>query len=226
MSQLRQATSEPGAAEAGAPRGRAGRILKAALVLAAVLKLIQQFDPPGVAARDLSECLLIQLCQLNEVPALLADAKILVTYHLDVLAAHDFAGLKRKTRLAEDDLRTVIDLIQSLNPRPGSAIGRNETQYVIPDVLVRKEKGRWLVELNPEAAPRVRINSDYANLVKRADNSTDNQFLKNNLQEARWFLKSLQSRNDTLLKVGTRIVEHQRGFLEYGEEAMKRDHTT
>jgi RNA polymerase sigma-54 factor len=92
---------------------------------------------------------------------------------------------------------------------------------VIPDVLVRKEKGRWLVELNPEAAPRVRINNDYAGLVKRADNSADNQFLKNNLQEARWFLKSLQSRNDTLLKVGTRIVEHQRGFLEYGEEAMK-----
>ncbi len=187
----------------------------------AVLKRIQQFDPPGVAARDLSECLYIQLCQFGEEHTLLADAKTLVVNHLDLLAAHDFVGLKRKTRLAEDDLRNVINLIQSLNPRPGTAVGANETEYVIPDVLVRKEKGRWLVELNPEAAPRVRINNDYAGLVKRADNSADNQFLKNNLQEARWFLKSLQSRNDTLLKVGTRIVEHQRGFLEYGEEAMK-----
>jgi RNA polymerase sigma-54 factor len=187
----------------------------------AVLKRIQQFDPPGVAARDLSECLLIQLRQLTDEHPLLADAKTLVADHLDLLAAHDFAALKRKTRLAEDDLRTVIDLIQSLNPRPGSAVGADATEYVIPDVLVRKEKGRWLVELNPEAAPRVRINSDYASLVKRADNSADNQFLKNNLQEARWFLKSLQSRNETLLKVGIRIAEHQRGFLEYGEEAMK-----
>lgn len=187
----------------------------------AVLKRIQQFDPPGVAARDLSECLLIQLRQLNDGHALLADAKALVADHLDLLAAHDFVALRRKTRLAEDELRSVIDLIQSLNPRPGSGVGPDETEYVIPDILVRKEKGKWLVELNPEAAPRVRINNDYASLVKRADNSPDNQFLKNNLQEARWFLKSLQSRNQTLLKVGTRIVEHQRGFLEYGEEAMK-----
>jgi RNA polymerase sigma-54 factor len=187
----------------------------------AVLKRIQQFDPPGVAARDLSESLLIQLRQLNGEHALLAEAKALVADHLDLLAAHDFAALRRKTRLAEDELRSVIDLIQSLNPRPGSGVGADETQYVIPDILVRKKKGRWLVELNPDSAPRVRINSDYAGLVKRADNSADNQFLKNNLQEARWFLKSLHSRNETLLKVGTRIVEHQRGFLEYGEEAMK-----
>jgi RNA polymerase sigma-54 factor len=112
-------------------------------------------------------------------------------------------------------------LIQSLNPRPGSTIAVDETEYIAPDVIVTRKNGRWLVELNPETTPRVRINAGYAGLVKRADNSPDNTFLRENLQEARWFLKSLQSRNETLLKVATKIVEHQRGFLEYGEEAMK-----
>jgi len=187
----------------------------------AVLKRIQQFDPPGVAARDLRECLGIQLRQLPDDGEWVREARILVTEHLDLLAAQDLAGLKRKLRLEDDALREVIRLIQSLNPRPGAGIGSSDTEYVIPDVIVRKQGSRWLVELNPEAAPRLRINAEYAGLVRRADSSADNAFLKNNLQEARWFLKSLASRNETLLKVATRIVEHQRGFLEYGEEAMK-----
>ena len=91
----------------------------------------------------------------------------------------------------------------------------------MPDVLVRRERDKWLVELNPETAPRVRINAQYANMVRRADSGDTNTYLRDNLQEARWFLKSLISRNETLLKVATKIVEHQRGFLEYGEEAMK-----
>jgi RNA polymerase sigma-54 factor len=188
---------------------------------AAVLKRIQQFDPPGVGARDLRECLSIQLSQLPDDAAFVREARTLVVEHLDLLAAQDVAGLKRRLRLEDDALREVIRLIQSLNPRPGASFGASAAEYVVPDVVVRKQGNRWLVELNPEAAPRVRINREYAGLVRRADSSADNTYLKNNLQEARWFLKSLQSRNETLLKVARRIVEHQRGFLEYGEEAMK-----
>lgn len=187
----------------------------------AVLKRIQQFDPPGIAARDLRECLAIQLHQLPDDGPWVAEARNLVECHLDLLASQDLAGLKRKCQLEDEALREVVRLIQSLNPRPGAGIGSDNTEYVIPDVIVRRVKNRWLVELNPEAAPRLRINPEYAGLVRRADSSADNAYLKNNLQEARWFLKSLISRNETLLKVATRIVEHQRGFLEYGEEAMK-----
>jgi len=187
----------------------------------AVLKRIQQFDPSGVAARDLRECLLLQLNQLPVSTPRLTEARSLVADHLELLAAHDLAALTRKTRLDDDALREVIALIRSLNPRPGTAIATDETEYVVPDVLVRRERDKWIVELNPETAPRVRINAQYANLVRRADSGAANTYLRDNLQEARWFLKSLISRNETLLKVATKIVEHQRGFLEYGEEAMK-----
>mgnify|MGYP001814254971 FL=1 len=115
----------------------------------------------------------------------------------------------------------MLTLIQSLDPNPGQNAVEESVEYVIPDVFVSKKNGRWLVELNPDIAPKLRINSDYAGLIKRADSSADNTFLRDNLQEARWFLKSLHSRNETLMKVATKIVEHQRNFLEYGEEAMK-----
>ena len=128
----------------------------------------------------------------------------------------------RKTRLKEAELAAAIKLIETLNPLPGADIAADAAHYVIPDVLVSKDSsGAWRVELNPEVAPRLRINADYAALVKRGDSSSDNTYLKDNLQEARWFLKSLASRNETLMKVATRIVEHQIGFLEHGEEAMK-----
>jgi RNA polymerase sigma-54 factor len=187
----------------------------------AVLKRIQQFDPTGVAARDLAECLSLQLTQMAADTPWRDDALNLVTNHLDVLAARDFNTLKRKTRLTEEELASVVQLIQSLNPRPGGAIDSAAPEYITPDVRVSKKNGRWVVELNNEATPRLRINNVYANMVKRADNSAENTFLKDNLQEAKWFLKSLQSRNETLLKVATKIVEHQRGFLDYSEEAMK-----
>ena len=187
----------------------------------AVLKRIQQFDPTGIAARDLPECLALQLRGLGPDITWQPEALSLVTNHLDLLASRDFTTLKRKTRLGEEDLAEVVELIQSLNPRPGASIATELPDYVIPDVLVHKHNGRWVVELNPDATPKLRINSTYAGMVKRADSSPDNTYLKDNLQDARWFLKSLQSRNETLLKVATRIVEHQRGFLEYGEEAMK-----
>ncbi len=187
----------------------------------AVLKRIQQYDPTGVAARDLGECLSLQLRQLPRDTPWLAEATSLVEEYLEVLGARDFAALKRKLKISEADLTEVVHLIQSLNPRPGSSVTSEAPEYVVPDVLVSRRNGRWTVELNTEATPRLRINDTYANLVRRADNSTDNTFLRDNLQEARWFLKSLQSRNETLLKVATKIVEHQRGFLEYGPEAMK-----
>ena len=139
-----------------------------------------------------------------------------------MLGNRDYAQLMRRTKLKEAELSETITVIESLNPRPGADIAPSSTSYVIPDVIVTKtESGKWKVELNPETAPKIRINDSYAALVKRADSSEENSFLRDNLQEAKWFIKSLQSRNETLMKVATRIVEHQKGFLEYGEEAMK-----
>ncbi|XOV87270.1 MAG: RNA polymerase factor sigma-54 [Pseudomonadota bacterium] len=187
----------------------------------AVLHLIQHLDPVGVAARDLQECLAIQLRSMPEDTPWRAEALEVVTRHLSYLASRDYSLLLRKTRLKEPELKEVISLIRSLNPRPGADFAADDTEYVDPDVIVSKQNGRWVVELNPKSAPRIRVNPEYASLVKRADNSNDNTYLKNHLQEARWFIKSLQQRNDTLLKVATKIVEFQRGFFEYGEQAMK-----
>lgn len=187
----------------------------------AVLRRLQHFDPVGVCARDLGECLTIQLNQLPEDKPGIAKAKDIVANYLPLLGSRDYSQLMRRTKLKEAELQNVIELIQTLNPKPGDLISSTDPQYVIPDVEVKKVNGRWLVELNSEAMPKVRINSTYASLVRRADNSNDNTYLRNHLQEARWFLKSLQSRNETLLRVASEIVDVQQGFLEYGEEAMK-----
>ena len=186
-----------------------------------VLHRIQQLEPVGIGARNLSDCLHLQLCQLPADTPLQAQAKRIVRDYLELLGSRDFTQLMRRTRRKEDQLRQVVELIQALNPRPGGEIASGDAEYVIPDVIVRRDQNRWIVELNQEAAPRVRVNSHYASMVKRADSSEDNTYLRNHLQEARWFIKSLQSRNETLLKVATQIVEHQRGFLEHGEVAMK-----
>ena len=186
-----------------------------------VLHRVQQFDPPGVAARDLSECLAIQLRQLDPATPCRSEALKLVEEHLQLLGNHDYKTLLRRMRVREEQLQEIIRLIQSLNPKPGAMINPSQSEYVIPDVVVTKIKGEWVVNLNPDAAPKLRINAQYADLIRRADNSADNNFLKNHLQEARWFLKSLLSRNDTLLKVATEIVARQSDFLEQGEEAMK-----
>lgn len=187
----------------------------------AVRHRIQHFDPVGVASLDLRECLLVQLRQLAPDTPALADAILIVDKYLALLGNHDYAQLMRRTKLRENQLKDALALIKQMNPRPGDFINSSETEYIAPDVFVRKLNGRWVVELNPDIAPKLRINSDYASLIRRADTSADNTYLRDNLQEARWFLKSLQSRNETLMKVATRIVEHQRGFLDYGEEAMK-----
>ncbi len=187
----------------------------------AVLHRVQHFDPIGVAARDPSECLLIQLGQLPAGTPWLNEAKTVLGKHSELLAARDFTQITRRMRISRDQLMEVMALIQTLTPRPGSMMPGPEPQYVTPDVYVSKQNGAWMVSLNSDTSPKVRINQQYAGLVRRADNSTDNQCMRNHLQEARWFLKSLQNRNETLLKVATAIVERQRGFLDYGEEAMK-----
>ena len=189
----------------------------------AVLHRIQQFDPIGVGYRDLAECLLIQLSHYNalENPEPIRNARRIIEDYLGLLGTRDYAQLMRKMRIKEPQLKEAIAIIESLNPRPGASISPSSASYIVPDVIVKKKNGQWSAELNPDTTPKLRINSSYKSLIKRADSSDDNTFLKNNLQEANWFLKSLQSRNETLLKVASRIVDHQKGFLDYGEEAMK-----
>ena len=187
----------------------------------AVLHRIQQFDPAGVGARNLQECLIIQLRQLPPDTPWRTEAIHITNRYMTQLGNRDYTTLMRRSRLKEDQLRQVLNLIQTLNPTPGDTVESNETEYVVPDVFVGKSEGRWKVELNPDIAPKLRINANYASLIKRGDSSSDNTYIRDNLQEARWFLKSLQSRNETLMKVATKIVEYQRGFLDHGEEAMK-----
>ena len=188
---------------------------------AAVLKQVQGLDPAGVAARDLGECLLLQLGQLDPSTLWLEEAKQVCAQHLDVLGSHDYSQMMRRLKVSQDELRLILNLIQSLNPRPGSPFNEKPPEYIIPDVYVRKEKGRWKVELNSDSVPHIRVNPYYASMIRRADNSPDNSSLKSHLQEAKWFIKSLHSRSETLLRVATAIVERQQAFLEHGEEAMK-----
>ncbi|PRY66149.1 RNA polymerase RpoN-/SigL-like sigma 54 subunit [Vreelandella songnenensis] len=186
-----------------------------------ILLRLQQFEPTGVFARDLRECLMLQLATLPEDTPLLVPAKRLVRQFLEALGKNDMRLLKRRLGLDDEQLEDVIHLIRSLDPRPGSAYGPTDDSYITPDLVVRHDNEGWHLELNPDALPRLRIQPDYASLIKRADKSQDNQFLKEHLQEARWLIKSLSSRNDTLLRVGREIVTRQIGFLEHGEEAMK-----
>jgi RNA polymerase sigma-54 factor len=187
----------------------------------AVLFRIQNFDPSGVAARDPRECLLLQLQQLPiETPH--RDAAIrLCRDHFAALAAQEHARIERELHIDEAELRDIMRLIRSLNPHPGAQIAESPPQYVIPDVFVYKRGEHWQVDLNPESTPRLRVNHDYAKLIRRADSSADNTCLKTHLQEARWFIKSLASRNETLLKVARTIVGFQHGFFERGAEAMR-----
>ena len=187
----------------------------------AVLKRIQRFDPVGVAAKDLRDCLLIQLSQFDKTTPWLEEARLIISDHLDLLANHDFRTLMRVTRLKEDVLKEAVNLIQSLDPRPGQSIQTGEPEYVIPDVLVRKHNGHWTVELNSDSIPRLQINQHYASMCNNASNDGDSQFIRSNLQDAKWLIKSLESRNDTLLRVSRCIVEQQQAFFEQGEEYMK-----
>jgi RNA polymerase sigma-54 factor len=187
----------------------------------AVLHLVQRFDPVGVAASSPSDCMAIQLGQYDPETPHLAKARVLVEKYLEQLASNDVALLKRRLQASDTELAEIIKLIQSTNPHPGHSISQNHAEYVVPDVFVSKHSGRWRVSVNPDHAPRLRVNDQYASLIKRSDSSEQNTYLKDHLQEARWFIKSLQSRNETMLRVATAIVERQHAFLDYGEEAMQ-----
>lgn len=187
----------------------------------AVRHRIMRFDPLGSCSIDLSECLITQISALPpELPHKELAIKILEN-DINLLAQHNYRLLTKNYSINEDVLKDVINLIQSLDPKPGNQIVGPKAEYVIPDVIVTKEKGLWVVKLNGDILPRLSINGHYASMIQRANNSSDNTFLKNNLQEARWFLKSIQSRQETLFKVASSIVELQADFLEYGDEAMK-----
>ncbi|WP_394243658.1 RNA polymerase factor sigma-54 [Vibrio astriarenae] len=185
----------------------------------AVKKRVQRFDPLGVASANLQECLLLQLSVLPQDTPWLEEAKLVLTDHVDQLGNRDYKLIIKETKIKEPQLREVLSLIQQLDPRPGSRITPTHAEYVIPDVSVFKDHGKWVVTINPDSAPRLKVNQQYAGMAR--GNSADSQYIRSNLQEAKWLIKSLESRNETLLKVAKCIVEHQRDFFEYGEEAMK-----
>lgn len=184
------------------------------------LHRVQQFDPPGIAARDLAECMTIQLNQLTK-ETHGRDHAIAIVQHLDLLAKRDFRQLMRKVGINDDQLRVAVSLIRRLNPRPGSGVAEEPTEYITPDVFVRKVNDQWKIELNPAIAPKLQISALYSGLIKRRDTSETNTYLKNHLTEARWFINSLHSRNHTMLKVSKAIVDRQRDFFDFGTEHMK-----
>lgn len=186
-----------------------------------VLNKIQRLDPTGIAARSLAETLYIQLEQLPAETPWRQETMAIVLNHLENIAAQRYDEIQDQLGLSSTALDQALELIRGLDPRPGQQLNNTAAEYVIPDVTVFRHNGAWHVELNREMIPALRINPYYASLVKRGNSNTDNHCLRSHLQEARWLLKSLQSRNETLLKVASAIVERQRAFLEQGEEAMQ-----
>ncbi|HEX6996695.1 MAG TPA: RNA polymerase factor sigma-54 [Gammaproteobacteria bacterium] len=183
-----------------------------------VLKLVQHLDPVGVAARSVSECVLLQLGQLDPATPGLELARKIAAEHLELVAEHQFGALKRLLRVGDGELEDAIALVRSCHPRPGSAVYAPAPEYVVPDVFVRRHDGHWVVELNNAISPQLRVNQMYANSLGRGE---EYDVLKAQLQEARWLIRSLEIRNETLLKVALTIVQRQTEFLEYGEEFMK-----
>ncbi len=186
-----------------------------------VLTRLQQFDPPGVYARDLKECLLIQLNQLSQDTPFLKQAKILVLQFLEDIGKLNTDKLLKKTQLSLDELKGAISLVRSMNPYPGEFLQENDAEYITPDAYVIKTSDKWRAIINDDHNPRLRINETYKNLIRQSDNSKENQYLKDSLTEAKWFIKSLESRNETLLKVVNCIIELQEDFFEHGPVSMK-----
>lgn len=184
----------------------------------AVLHRVQAFDPPGVAARDLKECLLLQLRQEDATDVAQRLAMTLVQDHLETLATHEYAPLCRLLDVQRAELDAALSIILGLHPRPGTAIAGGQVDYVLPEVLVIRRGSGWHVELNPEAVPRVRVNASYAAALRRGDSGSD---MARQLQEARWLVRSIRMRNETLIRVARSIVSRQGAFLERGEEAMQ-----
>jgi len=185
--------------------------------LSIALRHLHNLEPAGVGARSPGECLRLQLRTQAEC----AERNLaldIVDKHLELLASRDYARLKSATGADEDALRAAQSLIRALNPRPGAAFAKVEARYVVPDVIVKKSRGQWRASLNPDAMPRLRINRLYAEIAAGARNG---QGLSSQLQEARWLIKNVQQRFDTILRVSQAIVDRQRHFLEHGEVAMR-----
>lgn len=185
-----------------------------------VLKHIQRLEPIGVGSRSLAECLQIQLETIKDKTPFLAEAKQLLNYY-ELLISNDLNKLLKQTGLSKEQLTNAIELLKTLKPYPGLEFDQQESEYQVPDVVVAKKDQHWNVQLNPDVMPKLRINSFYSNMIRRADQSDDNVYLRNQMLEAKNFIKSIDERHKTLLKVATCIVEHQRAFLEQGAEAMK-----
>ena len=185
-----------------------------------VLKHIQRLEPIGVGSRSLAECLQIQLETIKDKTPFLAEAKQLLNYY-ELLISNDLNKLLKQTGLSKEQLTNAIELLKTLKPYPGLEFDQQESEYQVPDVVVAKKDQQWNVQLNPDVMPKLRINSFYSNMIRRADQSDDNVYLRNQMLEAKNFIKSIDERHKTLLKVATCIVEHQRAFLEQGAEAMK-----
>ena len=185
-----------------------------------VLKHIQRLDPLGIGSRNLAECLTIQLEFLSKEVEYLNEAKSLLQYY-ELLIANDLNKLLKQTGLTKDQLKFAINLLKTLKPYPGMDFDKEESDYQIPDVVVSKKDLHWQVQLNPDVLPKLRINSFYSSMIRRADQSEDNLYLRNQMLEAKNFIKSIDERHKTLLKVSSCIVEHQKAFLEIGAEAMK-----
>jgi RNA polymerase sigma-54 factor len=183
-----------------------------------VLGTVQAFDPAGVGARSVGECIELQLAQLSPDTPGLATAVTLARSHLDLVATQQHGLLRRTLEIDEDELARALALVRSCHPRPGSTIQPHQPDYIVPDVFVRRGQHGWMVELNASALPRVRLNEGYVGLVTRA---ADHAVLRSQLQEARWLLRSLEIRNDTLFKVARCIVERQAAFLDEGDESME-----
>lgn len=182
-----------------------------------VLAKVQMLDPIGVGARSLSECLHLQLQQLDDHDGVRDLAMRLVDDHLELLAEHQFANLRRLLNVSESDLETAIAMVHSLQPRPGSGLNTQPPEYVVPDVYVRKVDGRWIVELNAGMSSNIRVNQTYAKQIARG---SEHSTLRSQLQEARWLVRSLEIRNETLMKVARSIVRRQQEFLDRGDEGM------
>ena len=183
-----------------------------------VLGAVQSLEPAGVGARNLGECVALQLRQLDPKTPARELAMRIALDHLDLVAAQQFVLLRRQLRCGESDLEMALALVRSCHPRPGATLSSGQAEYVIPDVFVRRTEHGWIVEVNPATVPRVRVNQSYANLVSR---SPDHAMLRTQLQEARWLMRSLEIRNETLVKVARCIVQRQARFFERGEEAME-----
>lgn len=188
--------------------------------LSIALKFVQSFEPTGVGARDCAECLALQLKTLGSDTPFLVDALKVVDGNLALLANRDFTKLKRLLHTDDAGVRGVRDLIRSLNPRPGAAFAKAEANYVIPDVVVRKVRNQWVAALNEAAMPKLRLNRIYADILTR-NRESSNQQLAAQLQEAKWLIRNVQQRFDTILRVAKAIVERQRRFFEHGEVAMR-----